>query len=45
VEEIRNACKILVERAGKNEPLGRPRHKIYDGTEVDLIDIRHNNMH
>jgi hypothetical protein len=39
MEEMRNACKILVGKPERNRPLGRPRRKWEDNIRMDLRKI------
>jgi hypothetical protein len=35
-EEMRNACRVLMEKPEGNRPLGRPRCKLEDNIKMDL---------
>jgi hypothetical protein len=39
MEEKRNACRILGEKARRKEPLGKPRRRLVDNIEMDLREI------
>jgi hypothetical protein len=39
MEDIRNACRILVGKPEGKRPLGRPRHRWVDNIKMDLREI------
>jgi hypothetical protein len=44
IGEKRNACRMLVGKPEGKRPIGRPRHRLVDNTEMDIKKIGWDDM-